>query len=94
MCVYSQTCKTTTSFKRPLAVNDHFKIYSLYILPLTNDHEMLSLTVNGPSFNGHLNAANQWEDMNQLMLVFIFYFSELFNLKILMKKFQQTQIPY
>ena len=57
----------TTSLKQPLAVNDHFrspKGYSLYILPwlndrlldMTNDHENLSLTVNDPSFNGHLNV--------------------------------------
>ena len=51
----------------PLALNDRFKSpqsYSLYILPwlsdhlldATNGHEILSLRVNGPLFNGHLNA--------------------------------------
>ena len=48
-------------------MEDHFQIpqvYFLYILPwlnahlldATNYHEILSLTVNGPSFNSHLNA--------------------------------------
>ena len=56
----------TTSLKRPLALKDRFKSpqgYSLYILPslndhlldATNDHEILSLRVNGSSFNDHFN---------------------------------------
>ena len=70
MYIYIYTVKlasTTTSLKRPLALNDRFKSprgYSLYILPrlsdhlldATNDHEILSLRVNGPLFNGHFNA--------------------------------------
>ena len=54
--IYSQTC-----------LNEHFRYhrdYSLHILPLLNDHllnatnghEIISLTVNCPSCNGHLNA--------------------------------------
>ena len=59
--------QTTTSLKRPLAVNDHFispKAIPLIIFPVlndhlldaTNDHQILFLTGNGPSFNGHLDA--------------------------------------
>ena len=56
---------TTTSLKRPLALNDRFKspkaipcifyiLLSDHLLDATNDH--VKARANGTSFNGHLNA--------------------------------------